>query len=471
MAFSSYIYILAFLPVTVLVFWSLQRRSIGLALWALIAAAVVFYVYWNPRDILVAGASFAANYLAARWILKTSRPGPALASSVAANLLALGYFKYASFAIGLFNPALGARIEIHLPLGISFFTFTQIAYLADCYGGRVRPDQHRWRDYLTFVSFFPHLIAGPILHHANLIPQLQGAFRHDRGRKIAAGLVLFSIGLFKKVIIADPLGLIVNPIFDAAEHGLSLGAAQAWSGAVAYALQIYFDFSGYSDMAVGSALFVGLHIPFNFNSPYKAGGMIEFWRRWHITLSSFLRDYLYIPLGGNRRGSVRRYLNVFVTMLLGGIWHGAGVNFVIWGALHGVFIVANQLWRELAAPRLQAVERSRLWPPAAYLLTMACVLLAWVFFRARTPHGAFALLGQMLTPARAAGGEVAPRSLLLLAAAGLLAGLAPNSWRIHDWVLADRPRRAVWAGAAAGGLFAMAFVAISADSPFLYFQF
>ncbi|MHB8285475.1 MAG: MBOAT family O-acyltransferase, partial [Caulobacteraceae bacterium] len=409
--------------------------------------------------------------LAARWILTTSRPKRALTLSVAADLMALGYFKYAGFAVGLIDPALGGRIRIHLPLGISFFTFTQIAYLVDCYAGRVRADQHRWRDYLTFVSFFPHLIAGPILHHANLIPQLQGAFRRNGGRKVAAGLVLFAIGLFKKVLIADPLGLIANPIFDAADHGLRLSAAQAWTGAGAYALQIYFDFSGYSDMAVASALFVGLHIPFNFNSPYKAGSIIEFWRRWHITLSSFLRDYLYIPLGGNLRGPIRRYLNVFLTMLLGGLWHGAGVNFVIWGALHGGYIVVNHLWRDLAAPRLQALVKSRLWPPTSYLLAMACVLFAWVFFRARTPQGALTLLGQMLTPGGVADGPVAARSLLLLVAASLVAGMAPNSWRIHDWVLADRPRRAVWAGALAGGFFAMAFIAISADSPFLYFQF
>jgi D-alanyl-lipoteichoic acid acyltransferase DltB (MBOAT superfamily) len=471
MAFSSYIYILAFLPITCLMFWSLQRRSVSLALWALVAASALFYVYWDPRDILVAGASFAGNYFAAGWILKSSRGKLALSISVAANLLALGYFKYASFILGLFDPALGSRIRIGLPLGISFFTFTQIAYLADCYAGRVRPDQHRWRDYLTFVSFFPHLIAGPILHHANLIPQLNGEFRRQRGRKIATGLVLFSIGLFKKIIIADQLGLIANPLFDAADRGVSLGAEHAWAGAIAYALQIYFDFSGYSDMAVASALFVGIRIPFNFNSPYKAASVIDFWRRWHITLSTFLRGYLYIPLGGNRRGPGRRYLNVFATMLLGGIWHGAGVNFVIWGALHGLFIVTNHLWRDLAAPRLQALVRSPAWAPAAYVLTMACVLFAWIFFRARTSHGAFTILGQMLTPGGAAGASLTLRSLLLLSAAGLLAGLAPNTWRIHDWILADQSRRAGWVGAVAGGLFAIAFVAISADSPFLYFQF
>ena len=440
-------------------------------MWWLVAAALLFYVYWNPRDILVAGGSFVGNFLAARWILTTRRPTLVLGVAVAANLLVLGYFKYSNFALELFSPTLAAQLRIVLPLGISFFTFTQIAYLCDCHAGKLKAAQHNWRDYMTFVTFFPHLIAGPILHHSNIIPQVQGAFRRDWPRKASTGVVLFSIGLFKKVIIADSLGDVANPVFNAADAGESIGCTHAWAGALAYAFQIYFDFSGYSDMAVASALFLGFHIPFNFRSPYQAPSIIEFWRRWHITLSNFLRDYLYIPLGGNRRGETRRYMNIFVTMLLGGIWHGAGVNFVIWGALHGGFIVVNHLWRDFAVPRLGKLTGSPVYWAAGYAITMTCVLLAWVFFRAQTVGGAVGLLTSMLAPSNPGDVTIDERAALLLAISALLAGLAPNSWCIHDGLMNDGRLNRGLIGAAAGVAFAIAFVSISADSPFLYFLF
>jgi len=471
MAFSSYIYILAFLPAACIIFWILQRRSLNLALGWLIVASVLFYAAWNPRDVLIAGVSFAGNFIAAWIILNRRRPSLALGLAVAANLLALGYFKYASAVLGVFDPALAKAVHTELPLGISFFTFTQIAYLADCHARKIRPRQHSWRDYLTFVSFFPHLIAGPILHHANIIPQFHGAFRQDRARKAGAGVVLFAIGLSKKVLIADALGRIANPIFNGADHGVLAGLQHSWLGAVAYMLQIYFDFSGYSDMAVASALFLGVSMPFNFNSPYKSASIIDFWRRWHITLSSFLRDYLYFPLGGNRLGEARRYLNVFIVMLLGGIWHGAGLTFVIWGALHGLFIVINHLWRDFAGPKMEAMTRHRLWRPAAYILTMACVLVGWVFFRAQTVHGAISMLGQMAGAHPLSEGALGPRDLMLVGAAGLIAGFAPNSWRIHDRLLSAGALRWGLIGAASGAAFTVALVCISADSPFLYFQF
>jgi D-alanyl-lipoteichoic acid acyltransferase DltB (MBOAT superfamily) len=471
MPFSSYIYIVAFLPIACLVFWALQRRHLSAALWSLIAAAAVFYVYWHPPDIVVALGSFVSNFLLAQWIMATRRPNLALGLAIAGNLLLLGYFKYTGFVVGVFSPAIAAQLHIFLPLGISFFTFTQIAYLCDCHAGKVTRAQHTWRDYLTFVSFFPHLIAGPILHHATIMPQLQGGFRRDWQRKLGAGLVLFAIGLFKKVVIADHLSDIANPVFAMADAGHAVGFGSAWMGALAYTLQIYFDFSGYSDMAVASALFVGFNIPFNFNSPYQAGSIIEFWKRWHITLSSFLRDYLYVPLGGNRRGTARRYLNVFVTMLLGGVWHGAGWTFIIWGALHASFIVINHLWRDFGSPRLPGLRRNTAWRAAGYATTMLCVLVAWVFFRAQTASGAVSLIGQMASPDAAGVAGFSERAAMMLLLGGLLAGFAPNSWRIHDRLMATERLHWGWIGTAAGVAFAIAFVSVSIDSPFLYFQF
>jgi alginate O-acetyltransferase complex protein AlgI len=473
MSFASYVYLLAFLPTTCLGFWLIQRVHVTRALWYLTAASAVFYVYWNPRDLLIAGCSFIANYFVARIILERKKPTWLFAAAIGANLLALGYYKYLAFLLALVSPSLGSAYRVSLPLGISFFTFTQIAYLADCWAGKIKAEEHSARAYFLFVSFFPHLIAGPILHHSDLFPQFSGGFRADRGLKIGTGIIIFSIGLFKKVMIADNLSLIVQPAFQLADSGIIVTPGQAWVGALAYALQLYFDFSGYSDMAVASALFIGFNIPFNFYSPYRAASIIEFWRRWHITLSRFLRDYLYIPLGGNRRGSTRRYLNIFITMLLGGVWHGAGINFVIWGALHGGFIVVNHLWRDYVVDAFPVLGRSKLIAFPAHVLTMACVLFGWVFFRSETVKGACILAGQMLRPPSWSFAElqITPQEVLLLFAAGLVATTLPNTRQIHDWLLSRAGVKYWIIGVAAGVLFAIAFVSISADSPFLYFQF
>jgi alginate O-acetyltransferase complex protein AlgI len=474
MSFASYIYITAFLPATCLGFWLIQQNRPNVALWYLTIASAVFYAYWNPRDLLIAGISVVANYFAAKFILQQNRLVPLFIAAIALNLLALGYYKYLTFVLGLVRPELSAAHSVSLPLGISFFTFTQIAYLADCWSGKIKSEQHVPRDYFLFVSFFPHLIAGPILHHSDVFRQFRGGFRADRRVKIATGFILFSIGLFKKVIIADNLSLVVTPIFSLADAGGTIASNQAWIGALAYALQIYFDFSGYSDMAVASALLIGFKIPFNFNSPYRATSLIEFWRRWHITLSRFLRDYLYIPLGGNQKGPSRRYLNIFVTMLLGGIWHGAGVNFVIWGALHGFFIVVNHLWRDYVVATIPIIGRSKFMLVPAYVLTMACVLLGWVFFRSETPTGASILAERMFwLPSMyfTDGPSITPQQFSLILIAILIATSLPNSGQIHDWSLSREANRPWTVGIAAGAIFAIAFVAISPDSPFLYFQF
>jgi len=352
----------------------------------------------------------------------------------------LAYFKYANFLLQTANST-GAThfhmLAIVLPLGISFFTFTQIAYLADVYAGKVveRNPIH----YLLFVTYFPHLIAGPVLHHAEMMPQ----FKNDRTYKpqlenFAIGLAFLVIGLAKKILIADSIAPVANNAFD--NHaGRSLGIGSAWAGVSAYAFQIYFDFSGYSDMAVGLSMLVGVQLPYNFNSPYKARSIIDFWRRWHMTLSRFLRDYLYFALGGNRKGRVRRHLNLMITMLLGGLWHGASWNFVIWGGLHGAFLAANHGWR-FVRERYRSFFATSFWRPMAFLnhwlagvATMSCVLIAWVFFRAKTVHAAISVLKSMFIPASTAGTQATDPMvvcwLVLLAATVVL---LPNSQWLVD---------------------------------------
>ena len=276
-----------------------------------------------------------------------------LVLAVAGDLALLGYFKYAGFLVGTADQFLGGAWPIPaivLPLGISFFTLTQIAFLVDTARSQAR--DYKFTHYLLFVCYFPHLIAGPILHHKELMPQLDRAdIVRFSPRRLALGLSYFTIGLFKKTVIADALSPYVGRVFDGAAQGMAPSGAEAWGAVLAYTLQLYFDFSGYSDMAIGLARMFGVRLPLNFDSPYKAVSIIEFWRRWHMTLSRFLRDYLYIPLGGNRHGTVRRYVNLLLTMLIGGLWHGAGWNFMLWGGLHGLYLAVNHLWRALVGER------------------------------------------------------------------------------------------------------------------------
>ena len=333
-----------------------------------------------------------------------------------------------------------------MPLGLSFFTFQQIAYLADLHAGRVA--EHRFREYAFCVTFFPHLIAGPIVNYRELIPQLS----HSkifllRKQDFATGLSIFVIGLAKKILIADNLAGFVGPGFSAAGSGQSVPFATAWLSVLAYTFQIYFDFSGYSDMAIGLAHIFGFKLPINFYSPYKATSIIDFWRRWHITLSRFLRQYVYIPLGGNRRGPITRYRNLLLTMLIGGFWHGAAWTFVIWGAIHGLLLTVNHLWRSLCAarPALNA------WMPGrfAWALTFLAVVLAWVFFRASTPVEAWRLLRAMVSfdPANAGFAHLQRKHALVIVAA-LLAFFLPASHEIFNryrlGILPDWTRDRTW---------------------------
>jgi alginate O-acetyltransferase complex protein AlgI len=358
---------------------------------------VAFYTYWRPSDTFILIGTIIVNYLVAKYMGRTpkTRSRLLLAVGISVNLGLLVYFKYFDFlatnaaAIGGF--AYAAR-HIVMPIGISFFTFTQLAYLVDCY--RSRTHEANFITYALFVTVFPHLIAGPIIHHAEMRPQF-ARLRKERvdSNLITMGVVIFVAGLAKKVLLADNLVTGANLVFNAADHGAHINTASAWIGTVAYTLQIYFDFSGYSDMAIGLALLFGLCLPVNFNSPYKSTSIIDFWRRWHISLSTWLRDYLYIPLGGNRGGESSRLRNVFITFLLGGLWHGAGWTFVIWGALHGTYVVVNHLMIKGAKPGISgplAVAGKR----TAVLLL---VMIAWVFFRATSVGGAMSILRAMFS--------------------------------------------------------------------------
>jgi len=316
--------------------------------------------------------------------------------AIAANLILLGYFKYAHFFADNLNHFAGTALsvgQVILPLGISFFTFTQIAFLVDTYQGKVK--EFNFVYYTLFVTYFPHLIAGPVLHHKEMMPQFaKRNVCHINWDNVAVGLSIFVLGLAKKVLIADSLAEFATPIFNAVAAGGQPMLFEAWFGALAYTLQLYFDFSAYSDMAIGISLMFNVRLPMNFNSPYKATNIIDFWRRWHMTLSRFLRDYLYIPLGGSRHGKARRFLNLFITMLLGGLWHGAGWTFIIWGALHGFYLMVNHAWRAFKE-KMGWSEGGKLAKLCAGALTFLAVVVGWVFFRADSFSSAMTMLHSM----------------------------------------------------------------------------
>ncbi len=389
MLFNSYEFILVFLPVTIFGFFFLGQRGYHRsAISFLVVASLFFYGWWNPVYLTLIVFSMLFNYSLGLILTSRRRPPDARATLVlglAVNLGLLGYFKYANFFVDNLDSLAGIGIGIDsilLPLAISFFTFQQITYIVDAYRGQTR--EYRFIHYCLFVTFFPQLIAGPIVHHREMLPQFarSGIFR-IRWTNIAVGVTIFSIGLFKKAVLADGIAQYATPVFSDAASGIPPTFFEAWGGALAYTMQLYFDFSGYSDMAIGAARLVGIRLPLNFYSPYKATSIIDFWRRWHMTLSRFLRDYVYIPLGGNRRGEMRRNVNVIVTMLLGGLWHGAGWTFVVWGGLHGLYLAINHGWRALCK-RIGVKHGPSTWwgRSISWLITFMAIVVAWVFFRA-----------------------------------------------------------------------------------------
>jgi alginate O-acetyltransferase complex protein AlgI len=402
--FNSLPFIFVFLPLALAGFFVLGRFSARAAAAWLALASLFFYGWWNPKYLVLLVGSILFNYFAGMAINRAATAGEErrrkrlLAAAIGANLALLAYFKYANFFLDNFDALTGASLqlgEIILPLGISFFTFTQIAFLVDTSQGKAR--EYSFVHYGLFVSYFPHLIAGPILHHAEMMPQFgrRETYRPD-ATLLAAGATMFLIGLFKKVMIADEIGTYGTPIFEAARSGVALSFLESWCGALAYTFQLYFDFSGYSDMAIGLSLLFGVRLPANFHSPYKAVNIIDFWRRWHMTLSRFLRDYLYFPLGGNRKGKARRYVNLMVTMLLGGLWHGAGWTFVVWGGLHGGYLVVNHAWRALRQRLGHDLGKSSPWGRrAGCLLTFAAVVAGWVVFRSESMPAALNMLAGM----------------------------------------------------------------------------
>jgi alginate O-acetyltransferase complex protein AlgI len=404
MLFSSPAFIVLFLPITLLIFFQIGGRGyFRLALVWLLAASFVFYANWNPANLLLLLVSILLNYGIGTTLAQVAQPKLKkflLVLGIAINLALIGYFKYANFFISTIANALHTNyspIDVLLPLGISFFTFQQIIYLVDTYRA---PQQQPYRllDYSLFVAFFPQLIAGPLVHHRQLIDQFahKVSFRFNP-ENLALGITIFAIGLFKKVIFADGIALYSTQAFAAATDGVALTIVEAWIGALAFTLQLYFDFSGYSDMAIGLGRMFGIQLPINFNSPYKAVNIIDFWRRWHITLSDFLRDYLYIPLGGNRKGEIRRNINLLITMLLGGLWHGAGWTFVVWGGLHGLYLMLNHQWRRLRQRVWNHdLSASNFWArEGSWLLTFVAVVIGWVFFKAENLAVAFSVLKSM----------------------------------------------------------------------------
>ena len=404
MLFNSYEFIFLFLPLTLILFFQLGKVNHKLAAGWLAGASVFFYAWWNPVYVVLLATSVLFNYgmglimLRANAVGNVRRKKHFLILALLFNLGLLAYFKYAHFLIDNFNFVFNSSFSlgaIILPLGISFFTFTQITYLVDTYLGKTK--EYNLVHYGLFVTYFPHLIAGPIMHHSEMMPQFDKpqVYRLNY-RDLATGLTIFVIGLFKKVIIADGVGANVVPLFDVAQSGFAPGFLEAWCGALAYTFQLYFDFSGYSDMAIGMSLMFGIRLPLNFNSPYKAASIIDFWRRWHMTLARFLRDYIYIPLGGNRKGQARRYFNLMATMLLGGLWHGAGWTFVLWGGLHGVYLMVNHAWRALKQQLgLDLLPPTRWGRTLSCLLTFIAVVAGWVIFRAPNMETAFAILRGM----------------------------------------------------------------------------
>src|SRR6266540_128487 len=520
MLFNSHEFIFVFLPAVFAGFFLAARLSTRLAAAWLCVASLAFYAWWSPIYSFLLLGSVSVNYLIGREIgVRVAQERMLIArhllfGGIAINLVGLGYFKYMGFFVQTVGSALHVPlvVTVILPLGISFYTFTQLAYLVDVYRGKVAG--YDPVHYALFVTYFPHLIAGPILHHNEMIPQFErpSTYRFSY-ENISVGMTIFFIGLFKKVVLADGIAPQVGPIFDAAAAGVQLTFLEAWIGALCYSFQLYFDFSGYCDMAIGISRLFGIALPLNFHSPYKAVNIIEFWRRWHMTLSRFLRDYLYIPLGGSRTTLPRRYVNVMVTMLLGGLWHGAGWTFILWGGLHGLYVVANHAWHALLRLLGQDPTRPSSFPihVLSVFVTFMAVTFAWAMFRASDLSSALSMTiamaggrgislppdwinalgatgGWLLTHQlvfAADNGLIKPSSFAWIAGLAALCWLAPNTQQImrgfnpalpdrfdHEkarLMVAWKPSLATATLVLMVGIFTI--VSLTKRSEFLYFQF
>ena len=487
MLFNSFEYLLLFTPLVVMGYFWLNRQVGNLTgkLW-LVVASLFFYSWWSLSYLWLIGCSILFNFTIARWLdlLQGDKARAILTIAIACNLALLGYYKYVDFFINNINALLTTPLgllHLALPLGISFFTFTQIAFLVDVYRGTVR--EYNLLHYCLFVTYFPHLIAGPILHHGEMMPQFSapGAQKAD-WNNIHTGICLIAIGLLKKVVLADSLVANVSEGFDSTA---TLLFHQSWITSLSYSLQLYFDFSGYTDMAIGSALLCNIRLPANFNSPYQATNIQDFWRRWHITLSRLLLDYLYIPLGGNQHGICRMYIALFITFVLGGLWHGPSWTYILWGASHGIAAIVHKSWQTtgLRMPSLPA-----------WLLTFLFANAAWVLFRANTLADASNMLQSMAGLNGFAGRnelillanniiepatwnplvEASPaRKILLLFTGLLIVWLCPNSLSIsqkHLLTSTTGTSIAMTAILTGSALFYTFFLS-SGIKPFIYFYF
>jgi alginate O-acetyltransferase complex protein AlgI len=453
--FNSHVFLLLFLPLALVGFYGWRWSDAGRG-WYLVAISLVFYGVWDPRFVPLLVVSTAVNWLAA-WLFHKRGLRFALIAAIIGNLAVLAVFKYLGFFTVVANDTFGTAwpvIVLTLPLGISFFTFHHIIYMADAARGGA--PLYSFRDYALYIVLFPQILAGPLVRHSEIVHQFREDPRRDGvEERIARGLARLVLGLAQKVFIADTLARKVNPLFARVAAGETLSVADAWVAVLGFTFQIFFDFAGYTDMAIGLALMFGYVLPENFKRPYLADSLQDFWRRWHMTLSRFLRDYLYIPLGGSRFGLGRQLAALMATMLLGGLWHGAGWTFVIWGGLHGVGLAAGVLWRRagLSMPRLLAIP-----------ITFLFVVVTWVFFRAGGFDEAISLLRSM-----AGGAELGRfKGWEPVAIAAAVAFLVPSAQRLADLMTA----RAVWAAAAALASFLVLVKLNQGGSyEFIYFQF
>jgi alginate O-acetyltransferase complex protein AlgI len=493
MLFNSYEFLLGFLPICLGIFLFLaKRKKHRLGIVWMVLASLFFYGWWSPKYLIIIIVSIALNYQLGRLFgspnfQEESRRKFLLILGLIFNLGLLGYYKYSNFFVNNLNSFFDFNFEfaeVLLPLAISFFTFQQVGFLMDSYRNEIQ--EPNFLNYCFFVTFFPQLIAGPIVHHSQILPQLDREKSLPSKETFSIGLTLFTIGLFKKVIIADSIAVYSTQMFDHVQAGGVVGGVGAWVGALCYTFQIYFDFSGYSDMAIGLGSLFNIKIPMNFNSPYQASSIIEFWRRWHITLSTFLRDYLYFFLGGNRKGKGRRYLNLLATMVLGGLWHGAGWSFILWGALHGLYLVINHAIRYV-----MGYGKGKKPGRGVYILgriiTFLAVVIAWVPFRAESLEvtlsiyrGMFGLTSSLVEqtlydpylrrPVRLViilliMSHFIPNIYRFLANYNPVVGFCPTTVRKMAW----RPTLGV--GIVCGLIFSLTFFELLKVSEFLYFQF
>ncbi len=456
MLFNSHAFLLVFLPLA-LALYSVADRVPAARTWTLLGLSLVFYSYWDIRFLPLMIGSILVNWLVARVFIRTGYAAIVI-GAIIANLLVLGIFKYANFFAEAFASILGNpvnRFDLALPLGISFFTFHHIMYLLDLRRG-IAPGFSIDR-YALYICFFPQVLSGPLVRWHEIVGQFgKAAFVPGWEKRFALGLIFIVLGLAQKVFLGDGLAVQVNDVY-ARPADFEIGQFESWIAVLSFAFQIYFDFSGYTDVAIGVALLFGLQLPQNFNTPYRATSLREFWRRWHMTLSRFLRDYLYVPLGGNRHGLVRQMIALLLTMALGGLWHGAGWLFIIWGTLHGMVLAVGVLLRRFAIA---------LPPVAGWITTFAFVTFAWIFFRAPSFDSALRVLNALV----AGPPSTSYNGLRTLFVAAAWAFLLPSSQVICSR-LAEQPRWLV--ASALGALSAALIVAIGSEETyaFIYFQF